>query len=863
MGSERQSDGLGEYRRRRDFSRTPEPQGQADEGPAGVFVIQKHSARALHYDFRLELHGTLKSWAVPKGPSLNPEDKRLAVHVEDHPIEYAGFEGVIPKGEYGGGTVIVWDKGFWLPEEDPDKGLTKGAMKFILSGRKLRGRWALVRLKPGERDRSGPEGKDEWLLIKEEDADAEAAGDITTERPESVISGRTVEEVAVLPEGIWSGKEDAARVLPTETPFKKQALPEAMRPALATLVDAPPTGDDWVHELKYDGYRVLAKIREGRARLITRNGNDWTDKFPSIAGALSRLPVNGAWLDGEVVAMGEDGRTSFDGLQHALAMKTDEGLIYMLFDILYYNGYSLEAAPLYERKLLAEAISKSEKADRRVLRFSGHVEGRGLEFFEHACAYRIEGIISKKKDAPYVEGRSMSWLKVKCLLRDEFVIGGYTEPGGGRRTGFGALLIGAYDREGRLNYCGRVGTGFSERSISEVWERLKPLEIPDPAFHDPPTGAEAKGVHWIRPELVAEVEYRQRTAEGVLRHASFQGLREDKPAREVVAEDPLRAKEAVGPTEETLAPPPLPIEPGPVRMIRTVRVTNPGRVFYPEEGYTKADLIGYYEMVAPLMLPHLAGRPLTLVRCPEGLVKECFYQKHAVNTVPSEIKRIALPENDGTPAEYLMVDTPEGLIALAQIGALEVHTWNSRYVKVEYPDRLVFDIDPDEGVGWDRLVEAVFLLRGLLEELGLKCFVRTTGGKGLHVAVPLLPVRDWDEIKEFTRGVAEFIARGLPDRFTSMMSKSRRTGKIFIDYMRNIRGATAIEAYSTRAKPGAPVAAPLGWDELMLYGPGHFTLANMKERIREAGNPWEGYMDLKQPVTIEMEEKIGLRRRAS
>ncbi|MBE7414519.1 MAG: DNA ligase D [Deltaproteobacteria bacterium] len=856
MGSERQGDGLGEYRRRRDFSRTPEPEGQAAEGPAGIFVVQKHSARALHYDFRLELHGTLKSWAVPKGPSLNPEDKRLAVRVEDHPLEYAGFEGVIPRGEYGGGTVIVWDRGFWLPEEDPDKGLKKGAMKFILSGKKLRGRWALVRLKPREMDR---EGKDEWLLVKENDGDAEVTVDITAERPESAISGRTVEEVARLPEGVWSGKENEARILPSEAQYRKKPMPGMMRPALATLVDEPPSGDVWVHELKYDGYRVLAKVQEGSIRLLTRNGNDWTDRFPSIAGALARLPVKEAWLDGEVVAAGGDGITSFEGLQHALAMKTDEGLAFMLFDVLYYNGYSLMEAPLYERKLLAESILKSERADERLLRFSGHVEGRGPEFFEHACTYRIEGIISKKRDAPYVEGRSMSWLKVKCLLRDEFVIGGYTEPGGGRKSGFGALLIGAYDRDGNLIYCGRVGTGFSERSISEVWERLKPLETAAPPFHDPPTGAEAKGVHWIRPELVAEVEYRQRTAEGVLRHASFQGLREDKPAREVIAEDPLRTKEAVGPTEERLAPSPS-TEPGPVRVIRSVRVTNPGRVFYPEEGYTKADLISYYETVAPLMLPHLAGRPLTLVRCPEGIGKECFFQKHSANTMPSELKRVALAENDGAPAEYLMVDTPEGLVALAQIGALEIHTWNSRHVKVEHPDRLVFDIDPDEGVGWERLVEAVFLMRALLEELGLKSFVKATGGKGLHVVVPVLPVRDWDEIKEFTRAVAEFVARGLPDRFTSMMTKSRRTGRIFIDYMRNIRGATAIEAYSTRARPGAPVAAPIRWDELMLHGPGSFTLANMKERIREAGNPWDGYMDLKQPVTIEMEEKIGLRR---
>ncbi|HBG46852.1 MAG TPA: DNA ligase D [Deltaproteobacteria bacterium] len=845
-----ESDSLGDYRGKRDFTRTPEPEGgvSGNKG-AGVFVVQKHSSRTLHYDLRLELHGVLKSWAVPKGPSINPDDKRLAVRVEDHPAEYAAFEGVIPRGEYGGGAVLLWDRGFWIPEENPVEGLRKGALKFILSGRKLKGRWALVRMGGGP-----GEDKEDWLLIKEQDEEASKDGEITAEMPKSVDSDRTVEDVAALPQGIWSGAKEHRQILPASTRPVKAPMPPAIRPELATQIDTPPAGEDWLHEIKYDGYRILARVERGRVGLITRNGNDWTARFPTIAKALSRLPLEEGWLDGEVVSIDKDGSTSFEGLQHALAEGSDTGLIYIIFDALYYNGYSLEGSPTIDRKLLVQSLLRSVKADRSILRFSEHIEGNGEAFFENACGYRVEGIISKRRDAPYVQGRTSSWVKVKCLERQEFVIGGFTEPGGGRK-GFGALLIGVFDAAGRFIYSGRVGTGFNERSITEIWKRLKEIEEPGPAFHNPPAGAEAKGVHWVRPELVAEVEYTQWTRDGVLRHPSFQGLREDKSAQEVVHEEPRRLTEAIGPAEEGLAATPPP-EPGPGRLIKAVRVTNPERVFYPEDGFTKRDLIEYYEEAAPLMLPHLIGRPLTLVRCPEGYDKECFFQKHTDQNIPPEIKRVKVTENDGTPAEYLMVDSPEGIIALVQLGVLEVHTWNSRYVKIESPDRIVFDIDPDAGVEWARLVEAVYLIRDLLVELGLKSFVKSTGGKGLHVVVPLEPILDWDEVKAFSKAVAELISSGLPGRFTSMMTKSRRAGKIFIDYMRNIRGATAIEACSTRAKKGAPVASPLTWDELMRVGPGSFTLANIRERIRDTKDPWQGYFDIRQAITEEMKEKV-------
>lgn len=842
-------DSLGEYRSKRDFHSTPEPEGRVEGKGAGLFVVQKHGARSLHYDFRLEFKGVLKSWAVPKGPSVDPEDKRLAVQVEDHPLQYAGFEGIIPKGEYGGGTVLIWDRGFWVPQGNPANGFEKGHLKFILSGRKLKGRWALVRLKEPGIDEAA---KKEWLLVKERDDEAATGRDLLAEEPRSVVSGKTLEEMAGLPEGIWSAAADATPVLPAGQLAKKKEMPLEVTPQLASLVDRAPEGDQWVHELKYDGYRLLARIKGGEVSLLTRNGNDWTYKFPSIQKALSRLPVESAWLDGEAVALRADGTASFEALQNALAEGSDKGLIYMVFDILYYNGYGLTALPLSERKFLAASVLKSEKADPMVLRYSQHVEGKGAAFFENACSYGIEGIMSKRKDAPYTEGRGRDWVKIKCHERQEFVIGGYTEPRGGRK-GLGALLIGVFDGTGKFIYCGRVGTGFNERSITEIWERLRKIETPSSFFHNAPGGPEAKGVHWVSPELVAEVEFTQWTREGVLRHPSFQGLREDKPAQEVTHESPWKLREAVGPASEELIQRTA-LRPAAGRM----RITNPERVFYPEDGYTKKDLIDYYEAVAPLMLPHVIGRPLTLVRCPEGYGKECFFQKHFDGSIPPEIKRVKLTENDGTPAEYLMVDEPGGLIGLAQLGVLEIHTWGSRHVKLEYPDRIVFDIDPDISVEWEKTVEAVFLLRALLEELGLKSFVKATGGKGLHVVAPVLPVRDWAEVKAFTKAVAEFVARGLPGRFTSMMTKTRRTGKIFMDYMRNIRGATAIEAYSTRARNGAPVAAPLRWDELPDARPDMFTLSNIRERIREAPGPWDGYMDVKQPITDEMMERLGI-----
>lgn len=827
---------LFDYEARRDFSRTPEPAPGKGKYRGGLFVVQKHGARALHYDLRLELGGVLKSWAVPKGPSLDPGERRLSVRVEDHPMDYAGFEGMIPKGEYGGGTVIIWDRGFWMPAGSPGEGLEKGSLKFYLFGEKLRGGWALAR------SRTAEDGKEEWLLIKEQDEDA-AAGEITEEMPESVLSGLTLEEVAGTPAGVWSEKGGIR--MPEPRPMMdavEKAMQRSVRPELATLVDKPPGGGGWLHEIKLDGYRILARIDEGSVVLYTRAGNDWTAKFPSVAQRFSRLPLRSAWIDGEVVFMKEDGTTSFEGVQTALSEGDDSSLDYFAFDIVYYNGYDISSWPLADRKKFLKYILKAGKD--AGIRFSEHVEGKGGEFFSNACRYGLEGVVSKKADARYFQGRSASWLKTKCHLSQEFVVGGYTEAKGSR-YGFGALLTGVYDKKGRLLYTGRVGTGFNEETLKQVWERLKRTKAQRPPFINPPSGPEAKGVHWTRPGLVVEVEFGSWTRDGVMRHPSFKGIRDDKPPAEVLKEEPGTQKEE-GKTGRPKAAE-LP-----------VRLTSPSKIYYPQEGYNKRDLAEYYAAVSRLMLPHLKDRPLTLLRCPEGYEKGCFFQKHTEAGLPKELKRIKIKEDEGHVETYLTADSLEALLGLVQMGTLEIHTMGCRYANVENPDKITFDMDPDPEVEWGTLVEAAYLLRGVLSELGLRSFVKATGGKGLHVVVPLEPSAGWEEVKLFTRYVAEFIAKGLPGRFTSKMTKTRRKGKIFLDYMRNIRGATAIEVYSTRAKKGAPIAAPLSWDEIGAVRSDTFNIGNIRERLSGLRkDPWAGYFEVRQKITKEMMERVG------
>ncbi|HVW30280.1 MAG TPA: DNA ligase D [Polyangiaceae bacterium] len=827
---------LERYRKKRNFSKTDEPRGQRTKGAGNSFVVQKHAARALHYDFRLELDGVLLSWAVPKGPSLDPKVKRLAMQVEDHPVEYGGFEGEIPRGEYGAGKVIVWDRGTWTPEEEPHEALRKGRLTFRLDGEKLRGGFHLVRTSKPTAKRAS------WLLFKATDEEARKgdAADIVNARPESVLSGRGVDGARSAPR--IATKKTAARSAAKSTRARaprRGKLPDFVQPELATLVDAAPAGAGYLHEIKLDGYRILARIEGGEVRLLSRRGNDWSARLPSIVRALEALPLDDSILDGEVVAFDESGVSDFQRLQNSMEAGKDGACFYVVFDALFLDGEDLRALPLIERKqALADRLPK-KALGKGPLRLGEHVVGDGDEFFSEACKLGLEGIVSKRVDAPYVSRRDRSWLKVKCTAVQEFVIGGFTDPEGSRGH-FGALLLGVREKDG-LRYVGKVGTGFSAQSLAEIGKRLGPLEQRKPPFVNPPRGYDAKGVHWIAPELVAQIRFAERTAEGILRHASFQGLRDDKPARDVHDERPepanpgrSRRRASNDGTRAVPRDPPL---------LSKLALSNPDRVLYAEQGVKKRDLAAYYARVADFMLPHVAERPLTLVRCPEGIGKQCFFQKHPSRGMPDAIDTFPIAEKKGT-KDYLVVHDALGLVSLVQLGALEIHTWGSKIAAVEQPDQLVFDLDPDPDLPPERLIEAAADVRSALESLGLTGFLKTTGGKGLHVVAPIEPELDWDSVKRFCKALVEQIAQKKPSRYLTTMTKAKRKGKIFLDYLRNSRGATAICAYSTRARPGAPVSVPLAWDELARAPGDGFDIVQVPERLRtQAADPWRGFDD--------------------
>ncbi len=944
--------GLEDYSGKRDFSRTPEPSpagpedgsrrasdGGSGPQPSRLYVIQKHAARRLHYDLRLELGGVLLSWAVPKGPSLDPADKRLAVRVEDHPLEYADFEGAIPAGEYGGGTVMVWDRGTWEPlataRDDPAGWLDKGQLKFELHGGKLRGRWMLVRLK----DRAGESGQKNWLLFKERDEEARsgAEANVTERAPLSVRSGRTMEQIAAdgdrpghtegdavgevtgeteepaidpAPPGAARSPGSVARRAPADparaTGARRAPMPDRVEPQLATLVAEAPRGDEWLHEIKLDGYRVLCRLESGRPRFMTRRGADWTDRFPTLVGPVAGLPAATAFLDGEVVYVKQDGHTSFLELASALQGGTDpEGrVVYYVFDLLHRDGVDLTRSPLHARKRLLADLLSGLPADARI-RYVDHVRGDGDEFHRAACGHELEGSISKRAEAPYRSGRGRDWLKVKCLHRQEFVIGGFTARAGG--GGIGALLLGFREASGEpLRYAGRVGTGWDQRAMDDLRARLDERVRDEPAFIDAPSGRAARGVLWTRDELVAEIEYLSWNGHGTFRHASFKGLRLDKPAADVVPEqacdepsqpfapapDSLRPPDSARPQAPTVPPagpgtPPASAAPpdstaspvgsgggapssDPVRTRRLrkgeehavvggVVITNPGRVMYPEAGLTKLDIARYYEGIADRLLPFISRRPLTMVRCPEGYAQGCFFQKHAVGGFPDAVIRVPIAEHDGT-ATYVAVDSTAGLLSLVQLGALELHVWGSHLESVEYPDELVFDLDPDPELPFTRVNDAARLLRTALEALSLQSFVTTTGGKGLHVVAPLAPTRPWNEVKSFARAVAEALVAADPDSYTASMSKQRRAGKVFIDYLRNGRGATFISPYSTRRRPGAPVATPLRWDELSpRLRADRYGVANIRRRLAALDtDPWEGFHSVRQELTAAALRSVGV-----
>jgi len=910
--------GLAEYHRKRDFGKTAEPRGS--EHPSGAtlaFVIQKHAASHLHYDFRLELDGVLKSWAVPKGPSLDPSVKRLAVHVEDHPVEYGGFEGIIPKGEYGGGTVMLWDHGLWEPLDDAHKGYKKGHLKFALHGEKLHGAWHLVRSRRGEEGE-----KEQWLLFKEDDAEArpESEGKITEEEPRSVTTGRTIEEIAADADNTWSSNrpskdtaktrlaaaaakaaaklKSAAKPKSAKAPSspapavpagaRKAAMPKELLPELATLVDDVPAGDDWLHEIKFDGYRMLAFVDRGRVRIVTRKANDWTDRFPGLIEPLRALPAKQAVLDGEVVIVAPNGTTSFQLLQNVLNNGRGGELVYYAFDLLYLDGHDLRSVPLLERKEALRALLGGN-VDEGPVRFSDHVVGSGAVFHQHACRMGLEGIIAKRCDSRYVAKRTKDWLKVKCQRRQEFVIGGWTDPKGSR-SAFGSLLLG-FHRGGKLVHAGRVGTGFDEALLADVHRRLKKLETDRSPFSNYGQKRAPKDVHWVKPELVCEVAFTEFTEEEILRHPVFQGLREDKSAREVVREDEQALPAGVAADDPSPAPssnvsreakkpeyerplrsrgdleqPPSTrsragARKTPTAEVAGVRISNPAKVLYPDVGVTKLVLAQYYEAIGETwMLPYCGGRPLTLVRCPEGAGKPCFYQKHADENFPRPIGRIPISENKGEDDVYTYVDSVAGLVSMVQMGVLELHVWGSRRDNPERPDLFIIDLDPDPSVPWDRVVAATLYVREQLGELGLESWCKTTGGKGLHVVVPIARRSTWDEVKTFTHQFVRMLSGKVPGQFVTTSTMAKRKGKIFLDYLRNARGATAISAYSIRAKRGATISVPLSWEELSpKTNPEQFNPAAVIARLKKLKrDPWEDFYKSRQAITKGMKQAVGM-----
>ncbi len=859
---------LEDYKKKRDFARTPEPAGEARPHGGSSYCIQKHAASRLHYDFRLELDGVLLSWAVPKGPSFDPREKRLAIRVEDHPVEYGSFEGVIPEGEYGGGTVVLWDRGTWTPVADAGRSLERGELKFHLHGEKLQGKWVLVKIK----------GKDAkaWLLIKEKDEYGRSAadGEIVAERPESVVSGRGLAEVAAERDRLWRSKGEAGPEGPAPgdggarlrladlAGAVRGPLPQTQPLALALVAEVPPAGDEWLHEIKYDGYRIVARIQEGEVQLISRNGKDWTKEFPQVARAIGRLPAGTALLDGEVAAVLPSGATSFEALQRRADGAVP--LVYFVFDLLHLDGWDLRPVRLEERKQVLRRLLESAPD---VLRFGDHVRGQGPEMFRKIREAGLEGVVSKRADAPYRHGRGGDWRKAKCRLSQELVIGGFRWASDGRRV-VGSLLVGHYDDE-KLVYAGRVGSGLSDRVLDDLLRRLEARRRETPPFAELPADAR-RDTEWVEPELVAQVQYAQWTDQGHLRHPVFVGLRDDREARHVVREKP-GAVEGGGADTVSAGRPWEALRGHAVRTIDPstaeevvdllgVRLTHPDRIYYPDNGFTKLDLALYYVSIADVILPHIEGRPLTLVRCPEGIDGETFYQKHPGAWTLPQLKTFAVP---GKSEKHLYVDSVPGLLALAQAGILEIHPWSSRLADLERPDQVILDLDPDEALPFSRVAAAARRVRALLADCGLESFVKTTGGKGLHVCVPVAPEHGWDELEEFARAAAQRLARDEPEAFTAQMAKARRKGKVYVDYLRNTRGANAVGAYSTRAKAGAPVSLPLAWGELdRLSGPTDFTVAEVPLRVLgyRSGrpvDPWAPYLGLKQRVPASLTRDLG------
>jgi len=810
----RSADPLAAYNAKRDFTKTAEPAGKQAESRGNSFMVQKHDASRLHYDFRLELDGVLKSWAVTKGPSPDPDDKRLAVRTEDHPLSYATFEGTIPKGEYGGGTVMLWDRGIWKPVggKDPRKTLAQGHLHFTLEGQRMKGEWLLVRLKP----RPGEKGEN-WLLRKIEDEYAGGSDELVARELTSIKTGRTMAEIASdAPPTSLKGKRgkafDAAMAKADElAPGPKAAPKRAGRPPafqpvqLATLVDHVPTGNGWLHEMKYDGYRCLLGVGGGKAKIYTRTGLDWTDKFSQIAESARNLPA--ALIDGEIVMLGDKGAPNFSALQAALK-DGRQGFTFFAFDLLALDGEDLTELPNITRKeKLAALLRRAEPP----IVYAEHVFGSGEKLYDAMCRGGHEGVVSKKADAPYRGDRTKAWLKVKCTRRQEFVILGWMPSSASGRS-LRSLILGLHDADG-LRYAGKVGTGFNARNIEALMARLRRLDRKSAPTSVPL--AETRGAHWVNPKLVAEVAFAEFTADGVVRHASFLGLRDDKPADNVTQE------------VATVAP------------VATshIKISHPDRLIFPEAKVTKGDLAAYYLALGPAMAPWALNRPISLVRCPQGRAKKCFFQKHDAGSFGDAMGHVDVREKDGSVEPYLYAADIDGLIACVQMGTIEFHGWGSSVPDIEKPDRMVFDLDPDPSVGFEAVKRAASDMRTMLEEMRLVTFPMLSGGKGIHVIVPLSPDAEWPVVKDFAQRFALALAEAEPERFIGTMSKAKRKGRIFVDWLRNQRGATAILPYSVRAREHAPVAAPVAWSELGdITDPAMFTLKDQGALLERASS---------------------------
>jgi len=888
------------YRKKRKFGVTAEPRGRKSRRGGNRYVIQKHAARRLHYDLRLELDGVMKSWAITRGPSLDPDEKRLAVHVEDHPVEYNSFEGTIPQGEYGGGTVMIWDRGQWIPEGDPHKGYAKGHLDFVLEGKKLRGRWHLVRMRGRDRDRH-----ENWLLIKGGDDEARGGreGDILEEQPLSVASGRSMDEIAAGKgkKRVWRSNRSANRSAadrrpqsqrefraelqaqsrsnlktsgerrvserrtakrkstvkavmpvaarrsaePMRSNRRRGGLPAFVPPSLATLHGTPPDGAEWIHEIKFDGYRIEARLDHGKVRLLTRKQLDWTHRFERIAHAVAALPAETALLDGEMVVENEKGVSSFSFLQTDLKDGREDRFVYWIFDLLHLDGRDFTSEPLTARKAALRRLLKDQPRN-GPLRYAEDFEERGSVIFEHARDLGLEGIVSKLRDAPYRSGRSDNFIKTKCHNAQEFVVAGFT-PSTAMPNAVGALTV-AFHEAGKLRYAGRVGTGYTHRTSRDLWKRLSALRTERSAV-DLPKDERRKNVIWVRPELVIEAEFRGLTHDGLLRQAAYKGLREDKPAGEVVRETPVDEGRAANQRQMRKSADRNTVQreakrsrqSTPARAsggsghveIADVHLTHPDRVYWADVGVTKEDLAAYYLNVWKLMAPHLVDRPLAIVRCPDGITGECFFQKHIASNIKDSPLRHAVQSKEH---DVIAVEKLGDLIELAQFGALEIHVRGSQLGRLEVCDRIVFDLDPDESVGWKEIVAAAQETRDRLKALKLKSFAKLSGGKGIHVVVPVTGI-DWDTTKRFTARIAAAMAADSPQRYLAKMTKSLRKGKIFIDYFRNSREATSVAVYSTRARAGAPISMPVSWEALArTTGGNQFTILNSKKYLK--ADPW-------------------------